>query len=220
MRPPRHDLANRAFQLLSIVEARTEHDLCMVVGPCRLQAVELLRDLLRTFAAQHLRPQFRVHALHRNVERREMVLRNTLEVGGPHIRHRDKVAIEETQAVVIVLDGQAAAHIGRNHIDETEAAMVRTVANAIEDGTLELDVEFLVHLLVEGDDLLLAIRMFHEQFNLLVGHGKAQIDDIAQVLPVDRENLIPRYEAELRAQSIRMHAQDFAGVLHIFSPLS
>ena len=208
MRPPRDDLADRAFELRAVVETGTEHDLRVVIGAGRLEIVELLRNLRRAGVAQHLRAQFRIHALHRDEERRQVELLDAPEVVRPHVRHRDEVAVEEGQAVVVVLDGEALAHVRRNHVDEAEVAVIRTVADAVEDGRLKLDAEFLVDLLLERDHLLLAVGVLDEHVDLLVGHGKAQVDDVAESLPVDLKDLVARHELQFFCQAARIDAQD------------
>ena len=149
VRAARDNLAYRALELRAVIEASAEHDLRMVVGPRLLEMIELLRDLRRTGAAQHLRAQFGVHALHRDKERREMELLDAPEVIRPHVRHRDEVAVEERQAVVVILDGEALAHVRCDHIDEAEVAVIRAIADAVKDGRLELDTELFVDFLLE-----------------------------------------------------------------------
>ena len=137
-----------------------------------------------------------------------MELLDAPEVVRPHVRHRDEVAVEEGQAVVVVLDGEALAHVRRDHVDEAEVAVIRTVADAIENGRLELDAELLIDLLLERDHLLLAVGVFDEHVDLLVGHGKAQVDDVAEALPVDLEDLVARHELQFFCQAAWIDAQD------------
>ena len=61
---------------------------------------------------------------------------------------------------------------------------------------LELHAKVLVIVLVECNEFLLAVRMFHKKFDLLIRHCKAEIDDVAQRHIVDPENLIPRHKLQ------------------------
>ena len=212
MGTPRGNLADRARELLAVIEPRTEHDLRVIIRACRFEAVELICDFRRALAAQHFRAELGIHALHGNVERRQMELLDAAEISLGHVCQRHEVAIEERQAIIVVLDGEARTGIGRTHVDEAEIAVVRAAADTVEDSRRELSAEFLVIILVERDHLLLAVRVLDEHVDFLVGEREAQVDDVAQRHAVDFEDLVASDEAELVRQRALGDAQDRACV--------
>ena len=119
---------------------------------------------------------------------------NALKIPIPHVRERHEIPIEKGEAVVVVLHGETVAHIGRNHIHKAKIAMVRALADTVKHSTFKLYAKFFIIILVKGDDLLRAVRMLDEQFDLLLRHCKAEIDDVAHRRVVDLEDLIPRNE--------------------------
>ena len=213
MRAACDNLADSPLKLFAVIEAGTEYDLRMVIRTCSLKIVELFSNSGRTGAAQHLGTQLRVHALHRDKQRRQMKLLDALEIVRPHICHRDKVAVKERQTIVIILDGKTLAHMRGNHIDKAEIAVIGAVADAIEDRGLEFNTEFLVNVLFEGYHLLLAVFVLDEHIDFFVGHGKAQVDDVAQFLPIDFKNLIARHKFQFLCEAARIYAQDDARIV-------
>ena len=51
--------------------------------------------------------------------------------------------------------------------------------------------------------------MFDEKLDLLFGESKAQIDDVAQFLPVDGKDLVSRRKLQFFRQASRRYAYDF-----------
>jgi len=125
---------------------------------------------------------------------------------------------EKGKAVVIILDGKAVAHIRRNHIDKAEIAVVGARTNPVKDGMLELHAKVLVIVLVECNEFLLAVRMFHKEFDLLIRHCKAEIDDVAQRHIVDPENLIPRHKLQFFGNTALQDTQNNARIRFCHSP--
>ena len=63
--------------------------------------------------------------------------------------------------------------------------------------------------------------MLDEHVDLLVRHREAQVDDVAQTLPVDLEDLVARHEFELFCEAARIDAQDDTWIIfaHILTLL-
>ena len=138
-----------------------------------------------------------------------MVALDALKILFAHVRQRDEVAIEERHAVIVILDRQALPHARRHLIDEAEVAAVAARTYAVKNGRGELCAEFLVIVLVEGEHFPLAVFMFDKKLDLLFGEGKAQIDDVAQLLSVDGEDLVSCRKLQFFRQTPRRHAYDF-----------
>ena len=191
----------------------------MIVRPRLLKLCQLPQYIRGSLIAQHFRAQHRICALHRNIERREMIALYARKIRRPHIRQRHKVAIEKGEAIVIILDGEAVAHIRRNHVDKAEITVIGAGANPVEDRTFKLHAEFLIVILVECNQLLLSIRMLHEELDLLVRHCKAEINDVAQRHIVNREDFIPRDKLQFLCNAPLQHAQDDARIRSRHIPL-
>ena len=138
-----------------------------------------------------------------------MIALDALEVLFAHIRQCDEIAVKERHAIVVILNRQALPHARRHLVDEAEIAAIAARADAVEDSGSKLHAELLVVVLVEGKDFLLAVRMLDEQLDLLLRESEAQIDDIAQFLSVDGENLVTCRKLKLLRQASRQHAYDF-----------
>ncbi len=130
-----------------------------------------------------------------------MEIFNAAEVGVGEICERDEIAVEETQAVVVVLDGKGAAHIGRNHVDEAEDAVVFAGFNFV-DGGFKFGAEFLVEVLFKGDEFAVAALVFDEQFNIFVGEQETQVDEVARAGAVDFEDIVAGGEFEFSGEAV------------------
>ena len=87
--------------------------------------------------------------------------------------------------------------------------MIAARAYAIENGRGELCAKFLVIVLVEGKHFPLAVRMFNEKLDFFLGESKAQIDDVAQLLSIDGEDLVSHRKFQFFCQTPRRYAYDF-----------
>ena len=148
-----------------------------------------------------------------------MVFLHPLKILRSHIGHSDEVTIKEGQAVIIILDGQAAPHVGSNHIHEAKIAVIGAAPDAVKDSTLELHPQFLVKVLVKLDDFLPTVCMLYQQFNLFVCHGKGKFNNVPYFFPIDGHNLVPGHKLQFLSQTARIDSEDNTGVCsfaHIF----
>ena len=181
----------------------------MVLDIRRLQAIEMVCNLGRPPRVEHGGAQIGIHRMDGNEERRQVIAFDPLEILFAHIRQRDEVAIEERHAIIVILDRQALSHARRHLIDEAEVTAVAARAYTIEHGGGELCAKFFIIVLVEGKQFLLTVCMFDEKLDLLFGESKAQIDDVAQFLPVDGKDLISHRKFQFFCQTPRRYAYDF-----------
>ena len=209
MWPSCQKLFHRAVELLAVVESRTEHDLRVILDLCRFQAIEVSRNLCSPPRIEHGSAQIGIHRMDGNEQRREVVSFDAQKILFAHIRQRNKVAVKERHAIIVILDGQAFPHARRNLVDEAEAATIAARAYAVKDGGSELHAKFLIIVFVKSKQFLLAIRMFDKKLNLLLGEGKAQVNDVAQLLSIDGEDLVTDGKFQLLRQTSWHHAYDF-----------
>ena len=216
---PGHNILNGTVQLGTVIKARAQHDLGMILHIGRLQLVQLAHEPVSCAAPEHFPPQIRVGALDRNKQRREMVLLDSLKICIHHIGKGDKIAIEEGHAIVVILDVQAVPHIRSHLVHKAEITVIGTVPDTIKHRRLKLYSQLLVIILVKFQDFLLSVGMLNEHFHFLAGHGKAHINNVPQPHAVDFQNLVPRHQLQLLCQAILRHRQYFTTHFHCSSYL-
>ena len=147
-----------------------------------------------------------------------MQSRNPVDVGISQIRQRNEIAVEERQPVIIVFDRQRLSHIGRNHVDKTEHAMIFALTNAVETRAIKFNAQFLINVFVERYQFPATVGVLDKKLNLLIGKRKTQIDDVNRIVVVDREDRISRAELELVGKRIGVNTNNFALVNDAFLP--
>ena len=136
------------------------------------------------------------------------------------VRQRDVVAEQERKARVVVLEVQRFAHAGRKLVDEAENAFVAAGALLIHQIRLELEAERAV---LRLDDLFFvdarAVRLFKDKRQVRVRLVKAEIEDVADRMAVDRDERIPFFHPGALRQAVRLHAENFdRQEIHLRSP--
>ena len=124
-----------------------------------------------------------------HVERAELLGEHPLEVGLGEPRERGEVPVEEGEAVVVVLQVEAAAHPLGQLVDEAEGAVVVTGADAVEHRALEVEPEGRARGLVDDHELLETAAPKLELHAGLVGLDLVA-DDVAHRFAVEREELV------------------------------
>jgi len=145
----------------------------------------------------------------RNIERREALVDDPLELGLREIRERDEVSVNEGEDVVVVLDQELAADALRVLVDETEDAVV---VAALRLSRLEFGAER--HPVFSGSlDLPLGpVRPEDAHPEELLLRLGGEVDLVVQQHVVDREQALALPEAKLGGQSVRVDAGDGEGV--------
>ena len=147
-----------------------------------------------------------------------MQSRYPVHVGVSQIRQRNEIAVEERQPVIIVFDRQRLSHIGRNHVDKTEHAMIFALTNAVETRAIKFNAQFLINVFVERYQFPATVGVLDKKLNLLIGKRKTQIDDVNRIVVVDREDRISRAELELVGKRIAVNTNNFAFINLISLP--
>ena len=139
--------------------------------------------------AQQARPEVGVGGVDAHVERAELLGQDPLEIGLGEAGERGEVAVEEGEAVVVVLQVQALPHALRQLVDEAERAVVVARAHAVEHRALELEAERRARVLLDHHELLEATAQHFELDARLVGLDLVA-DDVAHGLTIEREQLV------------------------------
>ena len=111
---------------------------------------------------------------------------------------RGEVPVQEGQPVVVVLQRQAPPHALGQLVDEAELAVVVTGPHPVEDGRRDLGAERFPRLLgdLDGEGLRDAATA-HDEVQIGLVDQQAVLDDITGRPSVEREELVPRSQAEL-----------------------
>ncbi|CAB4365633.1 unannotated protein [freshwater metagenome] len=129
-----------------------------------------------------------------DVQRRQALGDDTFEVGLGEAGERGEVAVQERQAVVVVLEVQAAAQARGQLVDEAELAVVIARAHPVEHCTGHLSAERFVGTLVDfqGDFDTAAL---HFQRDLGIVDGHSPFDDVTWHDAVHRGHDVANDEA-------------------------
>ena len=139
--------------------------------------------------AQHLGALTRIGGVDAHVEGAESLGDDPLEVGLGEAGQRREVAVQERQAVVVVLEVEAAAHPRRQLVDETELAMVVAGLDPVEQRAVDLDAQRRTGGLVDLDVVTQPATVDFEQQRRLVDQ-QLILDDVAGNLLVDGEDAV------------------------------
>ena len=183
------DAEQRVVERVAVVDAGAHDDLAVHLDAAVEQRREPPQAGRATTVAQQARPQIGVGGVHAHVERAELLGEHTLEVGLGEAGQRREVAVEERQAVVVVLEVEALPHALGQLVDEAERAVVVARAHAVEHRALELEAERGAGVLLDDHELLEAAAEHFELDARLVGLDLVA-DDVAHGLTVEREQLV------------------------------
>src|SRR5574344_1349215 len=137
-----------------------------------------------------------------------MILLDALEIRLNHVRHSNEVPIKERKTIIIVFDIETVTHMRRNLINKAEPAVIGAAAYTIKYCRSEFRSQFLIILLIECEQLLFAGFMLQQQFDILIGKGKTQVNNIPQPLPIDFQYFIAWLQTEFLRQPSRQHPDD------------
>ncbi len=141
------------------------------------------------------------------MQRRQPLGHDPFEVGLGEAGQCREVAVQERQAVVVVLQIQAAAHALGQLIDETELAVVVTRSNPVEDRARHVDAERRSLTLLDRERQIEPTAQ-HIEFHLALVGGHLPLDDVARHVTVDPHDLVTgthTCQFRRRARSDRHH---------------
>ena len=147
--------------------------------------------------AQHVGPHVGIGGVDADVQRRQPLGDDSLEVGLGEAGERREVPVEERQPVVVVLQVERSPQARRQLVDEAELAVVVAGADLVEQRRVDLDAERLARLLVhvERQRLVLAADP-HRHLGLV--DQQVVVDDVAGLLTVELDQLVARFDTRAR----------------------
>ena len=201
MRAERVEIGERAAQYVTVVHARLHHDLGVELDAVLRERAELLDHVGGERIPQQPAADHRIGGVHRDVERRQPVRDDPLDVVRLEIGERREIAVAEREPVVVVADVQRLAKAGRIPLDEAEVAAVGAAADA---GRLEREPHRLVQRPLDVELDLLAVGLADVEQKLLVGGEELPVQEILQLAAVDAHQLGAGSKTELCGDGIRL----------------
>ena len=186
----------RVVEHRAVVDAGAHDDLAVHLDPRAQQQLEPAQAGRAPPVAQQPCSHVGVGRVDAHVERAEPLADDPLEVGFGEPGQRREVSVEKRQAEVVVLEVEAAAHPLRELMDEAERAVVVARLHPVEHRVRELEPERRTLLLVHHQLLL---EPAPPDFEVDLGRVGLQLvgDHVAELLAVDREDLVARRDAGL-----------------------
>ena len=167
-----------ALEHVAVVHARAEHDLATNRDAVVEQRPQPPQAHPATGVLEHPVAHLVVGRVDADVQRREAFGDDTLEVGFGEAGQGREVAVQEREAVVVVLEVQAAAQPLRQLVDEAELTVVVAGADPIEHRARHLGPERLTGSFLHLDRQLQTAAQDVEGDLRVVG-GEAPFDDVA-----------------------------------------
>jgi len=190
---------HRVGEHRAVVDARTHHDLSVYFNTSIEEQPQPPQTGGAPPVAQQRRPDLGIGGVNAHVERAEPFVDDPLEIGLGETRERGEVAVEERQAVVVVLEVQTLPHAFGQLVDETERAMVVAGLHPVEHGRVHLDTERGAFRFGQRHHLLDTAPTDLDLQLGLVGE-EAVLDDVARNLPVEGEQLVARQQARVSSR--------------------
>ncbi len=194
------EVVHCSVEVFAVVLPRHEHDL-RVLNDLAVGKIPHDRENVRCFGiAEELAAQLRIGSVHGDVDRREALLDDTVEVFPRRIRKGDVVAVEKRQAEVLILEPERTSYAAWILVDEAEDT---PVVAPFESGSFQVDTKRVVEVLLDFVNDGLAVT-FDFEFDVLVGDEKAPFERIAHDVLVDRDDRIADLKPDLVTGAFRI----------------
>ena len=177
-----------------------------------LEPLQLLQQQAGAGIHQQATAQLRLRGVHRHIQRREALLLNPAPVGLAQVGEGEVRAVEKAEAVVVVLQIQAAALARWLLVDEAERAGVVALLEPIEQSLGEAQAQALIEVLLQLHAVDGAVGVFHLQHQIFFAHQHMQIDQVAGALTVDAQQPVAGLEAQLLTDRTRLHRGHHRGL--------
>ncbi|CAB4905744.1 unannotated protein [freshwater metagenome] len=151
--------------------------------------------------AQHLTTNRGVGGMNTDIQRREAFGNHPLEIGFGEPRQRREIAIEKTQAVIIIFEIQTLTHPRRQLVDKTKSAVVVTSTNSIKQGTCNFGSQSFASIFY---DSCLHLKTAAHKIDLNLGFvcHETPLNDVARNHSVQTNHLITRLQSRLKRRRI------------------
>ncbi len=204
-RAERPKIVERLAQHGAVVDAGRKHDLGVELDAVLRKLTELRDDLWRGWIAEQIAAYDGIGCVDRNVEWRQPVLDDPLDVVRLEIGQGREVAVAERQPVIIIADVQHVPKTGRQPVHEAEVAAVGAAA---DPGGLDGDAHRLIERPLDLELDLLAIGLAHVEDELFFSGEELPVEKVLQLPAIHGEELGAGCQAQLRSDRLRLDGDD------------
>ena len=183
-----------ARKRLTVVEPRAEHDLGVHGDPRPCKFLHDIEDRQNPALAEQLLPQDGIRRMNRDIKRRQSLCLDPLQLGAADVGESHVVSVEKGEAVILVLHVERASQSLGKLVYETKDAVVTAASGR---GRLEAESQrlplFTLHLKLP--ELAVCLLQFENQD--VIRAEVVIINNVAQSMPVHRDEAIPRLDLQL-----------------------
>ena len=195
-------IAEGAPQFNPIVYIGHEHNLRVELDPALPERAKLGDNFGGVGIPQQPAAYGRVGGVHRDVQGRQPILDDALDVPRLQVREGGEIAVSERQTVVVVADVEGCPHLLGVPVHEAKVTMIGAAADArgFERnphrhtlGALDVVLDFLPS------------RRLHVQHEVVIGGEELPIQEVLERAAVDRKQLRSSGQPYCGAQGVRRH---------------
>jgi len=168
------------------------------------QAPQLRHDVRRGGVAQQRSPHGGVAGVNGHIQRAQMLLVDALPIRFGEVRQGHIGGGQERVAIVIVAQVERAAQSARQLGHEAEGATVSAEAHPVEHGLREGEAQVFIIVPFDLETVAPSVPC-NDQHQCLLGAVEGIVDDVAQGVPVDGEQRVPRLDPCLFPHGARGH---------------
>src|SRR3990172_8619182 len=137
-----------------------------------------------------------------DIERRQTLLHDAVDVTVFQIGESDEVSVQEGEPVIVILEIKTAAQTVRELVDEAEDAPVPAYLHRAEDRAVEGKAERLPFGLIHRHLLEAAVGL-HVQYDVSIVRKQLVVDHVAGLDAVDGDQAVARPDAEASGRGSR-----------------
>ncbi len=203
--PERHDadredfvvgkqMRERVVENRAVVCAGYQHDL-RVDGDARVEQLHEHLTAARGVAPDERTAHVLIPRVDRDVQRREVLLDDAVDVLVGEVRERDEVPLQKREAVVVVAEVERRTHVLGEHRHEAEGAGVLADVDLVEEDVCEVDTPAFREVALEHDVARVSLGVDDLQLDHVLVGEPLPVDDIEQLDPVGRDDHVAGNES-------------------------
>src|SRR5689334_17997336 len=189
--------------MFSIINAGAENELCVTGDMHAAQALNMLDNVPCSGTIHHFTAQIRLGRMHRDVERRQLLLIESLPIKFFQIGQCDKIAKEERVAIVVILDIERGTHTMcqpwlrrktlRQSLNKTEHTLIGALTNKRCRLLTEQHAQILINSFANAH-LMLRLLPIKPDDQLFVSSIETIIDKVTDQMTINCADKIPRLQ--------------------------
>ena len=185
MRQIFRQIPDTALQFPAIVNTLAQNDLSVHLNARFPQPLYLRKDVPGKPVVQHPAAQLWIRSVKGNIDGREMVLDNSVDIVVIHIGQRNIISLEKGKSGIIILKVERVTHSWRHLIDKAENTAVAAGTVLVHKAVLKSHTEILLIVLLNLKLPFLTVRLAHKQLNVIIIQQIVVVEHILNLRTVD-----------------------------------